>query len=154
MLAGFNNLDVTKKELIPEWSENNERPMSDFFDTSAYTALWKCPTCNGEYSARIRDRELGDDSCPYCTNKKVLPGYNSFLKRHPDLMEEWNWLNNYLLADPDQIGDNYSVPLWWNCPKCGEHYLCSPKKRLYYQKRHMESCTYCKGYRRKRRHFI
>ncbi|MBQ3601968.1 MAG: zinc-ribbon domain-containing protein [Lachnospiraceae bacterium] len=70
------------------------------------------------------------------------------------MMKEWNWINNYLLSDPDEILDRYSEPLWWNCPKCGETYLCSPQKRLYYQKRHMESCTYCKGYRRKRRHFI
>ncbi|MBE5967268.1 MAG: hypothetical protein E7255_09940 [Lachnospiraceae bacterium] len=31
-------------------------------------ALWNCPTC---YSARIYDREVGDDSCPYCSNKKA-----------------------------------------------------------------------------------
>ena len=135
-------------------SEKNERPMTDFFDTSKYIAIWNCPTCKGEYTAPIRDREVGDDACPYCSNRKVLPGVNSFKQRHPDLMKEWNWINNYLLANPDEILDRYNEPLWWNCPKCGETYLCSPKKRLYYQKRHMESCTYCKGYRRKRRHFI
>ena len=154
VLPGVNTLEVIKPELIPEWSDENERPMSDFLDTAYYKAIWNCQTCKGEYITSIREREAGDDACPYCSNRKVLPGVNSFKQRHPDLIKEWNWINNYLLTDPDEILDRYNEPLWWNCPKCGETYLCSPKKRLYYQKRHMESCTYCKGYRRKRRHFI
>ena len=32
--------------------------------------------------------------------------------------------------------------------------LSSKVCKLYYEKRHMESCSFCKGYRRKQRHFI
>lgn len=50
-----------------EWSPNNERSMSDFLATSSSTALWICPTCNGEYPAVVREREVEDESCPYCS---------------------------------------------------------------------------------------
>lgn len=130
VLPGVNTLEVTKSELILEWWDKNERPMSDFLDTAYYKAIWNCPTCKVEYIAPIREREMGDDACPYCNDRKVLHGFNSFEQRHPDLMKEWNWINNYLLADPDEILDRYNEPLWWNCPTCGETYLCSPKKGL------------------------
>ena len=97
----------------------------------------------------------GDDSCPYCTNRKVLPGYNSFAVKHDDLILDWDYINNYLLVNPEQIGDNYNGKVWWFCRNNSSHkYIMSPKQRLYFQKRHMESCTYCKGLRRKKRHFI
>lgn len=101
------------------------------------------------------NREVGDDSCPYCSNKKILSRYNSFAARHSDLMLTWDFVNNYILVDPDKVGDNCNEKVWWFCDNNKEHkYLIAPKQRLYFHKRHIESCTYCKGYRRKKRHFI
>ena len=155
VLAGFNSLDVTKKELIPEWSQNNERPMYDFFSSSAYSALWICPTCNGEYSEKIYNREFGDDSCPYCHNRKLLPGFNSFNVRHDDLLQEWDYINNYLIVDPNTILDTFNDDVWWNCKKHNQtyKYQMSPKRKVYLQKRHMQSCPLCKGRRRKKLHY-
>ena len=87
----------------------------------------------------------------YCDN---LPGVNSFAVLHPDLMNEWNHLDNYLLCDPDQILDNSISPVWWTCPVCAHDYKCSPKQRILYQERNMDACTFCKGLRRKERHYI
>ncbi|RGD63405.1 hypothetical protein DXA98_16755, partial [Lachnospiraceae bacterium OF09-6] len=78
-------------ELAEEWSENNESGPDEVRYNSRNTALWKCPTCYGEYSYIIGDRKTGDDACPYCSDRKILPGYNSFKVKHPDLMEEWCW---------------------------------------------------------------
>lgn len=153
-LAGFNTLEVTKPELVPEWSNNNERGMDEFFDTSCYMALWICSICNGEYQARIKTREVGDDSCPYCRGIRVLSGYNSFKIKHPDLMEEWDYINNYVLCDADKILENYSVNVWWICRDCGKRYYTSPNRKVYFQKRHMTACTYCKGLRRKKKYFF
>jgi len=154
VLPGFNSLDVIKKELIPEWSSNNERSMSDYLPMSSSTALWICPTCNGEYPAVIREREVGDDSCPYCSERKVLPGYNSFATKHSDLLEEWDYINNYLICNPDTILDKNNINVWWICKECHKHYSLSVNKKLYYQKRRMKSCSYCKGRRRKKKYFF
>lgn len=51
---------------------------------------WKFPTCSGEYPARICDREVGDDNCPYCSNRKALSGVNTFYVNHKELMKEWD----------------------------------------------------------------
>ena len=153
-LPNFNSLADTHKLLTKEWSPNNKRKPIEFVKKNIYTALWNCPTCHGEYAARICDREVGDDSCPYCNNRKALPGYNSFKVQNNELMEEWDTIDNYLLCNPDEIINTYSKDVWWSCRDCKTKYLMSPKKRLYYQRRHMKSCPYCKGLRRKKRYFF
>ncbi len=116
--------------------------------------LWTCPNCGGDYNFPVADREVGDDSCPYCNDKKPLKGLNTFADRHPDLLDEWDYMSNYLLCSPDEILESYQKTVWWKCKDCGRRYELSPKRKLLFQKRHMKSCTYCKGNRRKLRHFI
>ena len=153
-LKGFNSLADTHEELLKEWSINNDRNPEKLLKSSRYTALWKCPTCSGEYLARICDREIGDDNCPYCNNRIVLSGVNSFYVNHKDLMEEWDFINNYLICNADQILDTYSKEVWWNCQVCKTKYPMSPKKRIYYQTRSMKSCSFCKGLRRKKNYYF
>jgi hypothetical protein len=62
----------------------------------------------------ICDREI-DDSCPYCNNRKVSPGVNSFKVKYIDSMDEWDYINNYILCNPDEILDTYSKDVWWDC---------------------------------------
>jgi len=106
-LAGINTLEVRKAELVSEWSSNNERPITDFLVTSTNRALWICPTRTGEYTVKINEREFGDDSCPYCSGRKVLPGFNSLKVNHADLMNSWDYVNNYILVNQDEILDTY-----------------------------------------------
>ena len=153
LLPAFNDLRIVYPELASEWSSANPDKPSEYLRTSPHKALWACPTCHGEYVARICDRFVNDCICPYCNEKKVLPGFNSFAAKHPDEMEEWDELANYLLADPDEILSSYNQKLWWNCPQ-GHKYDMSPKQKLYYRMRKMQPCPYCKGRRRKLHHFF
>ena len=96
---------------------------------------------------------MGDCACPYCDYRKALKGYNTFAVLHKELLSEWDYISNYLICDPDTILDNFNKPVWWNCKTCGRRYELSPKMKVLYEKRHMKSCKYCKGNRRKRKHF-
>ncbi len=140
-------------EYLPLWSkENNRKPDDVFFDSSLWFK-WNCPDCSGTYGAYIKDVINKTKKCPYCNNIKILPGFNSFAANHPDLLKEWSYIDNYLLVDPDRIGDGYSEPVFWICPK-NHIYHMPPVWRIYYQKRNRESCPYCKGLRQKKRHFV
>lgn len=155
VLPRFNSLAVRHPEIATLWVESNERPPSEILPSLKIFANWLCPVCHGEYKALVADMVSGIADCPYCNDRQVLLGFNSFKARHKDLMDEWDDLSNYLLADPDQIGDSCIIPVWWNCPHDQEHhYMMSPKQRLLFQKRQQEPCLYCKGRRRKKHHFI
>ncbi len=63
-------------------------------------------------------------------------------------------IDNYVLADPNKISENYKNNVWWQCLN-NEKHRCknSPKSMVYYKKRSMESCPFCKGRRRKRKYY-
>jgi DNA-directed RNA polymerase subunit RPC12/RpoP len=152
VLPGFNSLKVKYPEIASLWSDENDISTDDVLSSSPRYVQWICPTCHGAYSASIKDMVSGEADCPYCTGRQVLPGFNSFKIKHPDLMDEWLYLNNSLLADPDQISENYNKKVWWECSQ-GHHYPMSPAKRIMFQKRHREPCPFCKGRRLKLRHY-
>ena len=153
-LAGHNSLVDTHPDLAKEYSPSNERGPETYHKENTNRVAWLCPTCENEYTSSINERELGDKSCPYCKGTKVIPGFNSFEQNHPGLMEEWDRINNYLLCNPDTIYDTYSKKVWWICKECNKKYLMSPNRRIYFQKRKMKACTYCKGLRRKKKYFF
>ena len=151
-LLGYNTLADIKPELLSEWSPNNDSNPNEVIATSTLSALWICPTCNGEYSALVRDRELGDDSCPYCNNKKILHGYNTLQARHPELVEqEWCYAENIILGVmPDDVLESYNGKVWWKCPTCEKKYIMTVKDRLMKKKRGHIACQQCRGRRWKR----
>ena len=153
VLPGFNSLADKYPDISKMWSDQNELSPNQVLPNTN-TAVWICPTCHGDYPARIIDVINGVTDCPYCSGRKALPGKTSFAALHPDLMEDWDYIANYCLINPDEILDTYSQKVWWNCKRSSEHkYPLSPADKVFYQKRHRESCPYCKGRRRKKKFF-
>jgi hypothetical protein len=93
--------------------------------------------------------------CPYCANRLLLPGVNSLADKHADLLNEWDYLNNYLLLQPTEVRDTSHSIVWWICKKdSSHHYPMSISQRLEILYRNRESCPYCRGHRVKLRHFM
>ena len=155
VLPGHNSLAVKKPEIAKMWSINNAKSANEVLYKAYEMALWSCPVCHGEFRALIKQMITEEVDCPYCNDRKPLAGFNSFAAKHKDLLTEWDYINNYVLVDPEQILDSCITPVWWTCSENPEHeYTMSPAKRILFQKRRKKTCPYCKGLRRKKRHFI
>lgn len=155
VVEDINSFAAVYPEQAMLWSPSNPQKPSEVFHDATQRFKWICPVCSGEYSATIDEIVNNPSVCPYCSNRQILPGFNSFKELHKDLIDNWDFISNYLLADPDKIGESCAIPVWWNCPHDQtHHYLMSPKQRLLFQKRQQEPCLYCKGRRRKKHHFI
>ena len=156
VLPGYNSLKALYPEAAKRWSSSNDTDPDQVLPSLSYEKLWVCGTCHGEYLAQIRDVVAGVDECPYCKGTKILPGYNSFADRHPDLISELDALANYLLpVSPNEVLDNSTYKFWWICKNDKSHkYYMSPKNRLMFEKRGREPCLYCRGQRRKLNHFV
>ena len=153
-LQGYNDLITTDPGLAKEYSPNNDRPLSEIRKTLKIRALWICPDCGNEYSAVIRDREVGDDSCPYCNDRKPLAGFNTIATR-ADLMKEWNAPANALCNnDPDAILPKRRQKVWWTCSECGRSYQMTAHDKALAAKRHLKSCPFCKGRRKVLPHYV
>lgn len=116
--------------------------------------MWKCQTHGLIYWATVRGMVDGSESCPYCSERKAVPGETSLKAVYSELVDaEWNYLSNALIGDPDNIFPDSSKTFFWKCQKCGYVYKASPKESVRDLQRNIESCSYCKGLRQKFIHY-
>lgn len=153
-LSGYNTLADKYPELATMWSADNDLGADSVLPDSSYEARWVCPNCNGKYDAPIRDMVNNTIECPFCSNKKALPGFNSLAVQYPSIAHEWDTIKNYAIGmNPDSILPTNTTPVWWICEK-GHKYRTSAKNRVLANKRHQVACRCCKGHRRGKRHFV
>ena len=76
-------------------------------------------------------------TCPYCNDRQLMPGYNSFANKYPDLYREMDEIANYLLPiSPFDVLDTSDYKFWFICKNDPTHkYPMSPRTRLMFQKR-------------------
>lgn len=113
-------LSVTHPELSKEadgWDP------SQFTSGSNKSVSWNCKLQH-KYSAAIYSRALAETGCPYCSNKKVLAGFNDLATTHPKIGKEADgWDSTSILA-----GSNRKFK--WICP-IGHSYSSSCNSRSY-----------------------
>lgn len=155
-IKGYNTVADLFIDIAKQWSSSNKYRPDELMPSSGEVVRLICPDCGGEHSARVYQAAAGKTSCPYCSDKFVLPGFNSFAVKHPDLLEEWDYTNNYILADPDTISEHCRIRVWFRCRKHPSHdeYEMTVEKRVRYKLRGQNPCPMCKGRRQKKKHFV
>jgi hypothetical protein len=83
VLPGFNDLATTHPELAKE--AHGWDPTSVLKNTGK-KLVWKCEL--GHTWVSRSDNRVRGSKCPYCMNKKVLPGFNDLATTHPELAKE------------------------------------------------------------------
>jgi DNA-directed RNA polymerase subunit RPC12/RpoP len=73
---------------------------------------WKCAHGH-EWLAAVSHRKRGN-GCPYCSNKKILKGYNDLATIHPEIAAEWDYEKNGELT-PFEIAPASNKKAWWKC---------------------------------------
>ena len=75
--------------------------------------------------------------CPFCAELKERQDNISF----EDLMNEWDYLNNLILGDPERIPNNTQLRFWWICKNNPEHrYRMAIVDKIANVKRSIEPC--------------
>ena len=114
VLIGYNDLATTNPELAKEWdySKNKDINPTDIVSGSNKKVWWVCK--NGhEWNATISSRNFGK-GCPYCSNQKLLKGFNDLATTNPELAKEWHPNKNNNLK-PDEIIFGTPRKVWWLC---------------------------------------
>lgn len=123
----FKQLDIEKNK--QEFSNLN---LDKITTGSGYKLWWKCSN-NSEhpsYQALIYNRINRNAGCPYCANKKVLPGYNDLATTHPEIAKYWDYQKNGNLTPSDILAGS-DLKVWWLCPK-GHSYFGRIANRIRY----------------------
>ena len=109
-----NSLFFSNPETTGEWhyEKNGVLKPEHFTPNSHRKVWWKCQIGH-EWQASIANRNKGR-GCPYCSGKKILPGYNDLQTVNPALANEWNYEKNTGVR-PIDVTPNSNKKAWWIC---------------------------------------
>jgi len=129
VLVGFNDLATTDPLLAKEWhpTKNENLKSTDITRGAGILVWWKCEK-EHEWCATPNKRTTDGTGCPYCSNRKVLSGYNDLATTNPRLAKEWHPIKNGKLT-PNEIVEGSVKKIWWRCEK-GHEWKAAPYNRI------------------------
>ena len=133
-----NSLLLFNPEVAQEWNyEKNGQLKPEQVTANSNKKIWWVCKKGHEWQNTINNRNRGRN-CPFCANKKILPGFNDLLTVNPTLAKEWNYQKNNGLTPMDVI-PNTPKKVWWKCQK--EHeWNATVNSRT-----QGNGCPYCSG---------
>ena len=120
------SLELLFPEIAKEWDYEKNKGLlpSQFYATSSRKAWWICAKGHS-YDCTISHRTVDNNGCPYCSNQKVLRGFNDLETTNPKLLEEWKYeKNNKEGTFPYNVFQGTHKKVWWKCNK-GHEWLAS-----------------------------
>ncbi len=124
---------IFESELVSywDWNKNTELDPKKTKVGSHKKAFWICKNKHSYISPIYR--QAAKISCPYCSKRKILSGYNDFktmcnIKHCGYLLNEWDFLRNTI--DISCVSANSSQKVWWICP-AGHNYQSRIDNRFY-----------------------
>ena len=134
VLPGFNDLSTTSPELAKRVSPNSKIRAIEVTTCSNKKLLWVCSRGH-EWEATVYDRSQGR-GCPYCSNKRILIGFNDLGTTNPELAKEVS-PNSEIKATEVTAGSDKK--LLWRCRK-GHEWESTVNDRS-----QGKGCPYCSG---------
>jgi hypothetical protein len=108
------DLAKVRPDLAAEWHPSKNRALTPRNVTrgSGIKAWWLCGEGH-EWEAVISSRVAGN-GCPYCSNQKVLAGFNDLATTDPEIANTWHPTKNEGLL-PTQVTRKAHKKVWWIC---------------------------------------
>ena len=107
------SLAATHPDLANQWHPTKNGDLAPT-DVVAGTAkkIWWFGECGHEWEAGGVSRSRNGTGCPFCTNRRVLRGYNDLATTHPHLAREWHPTKNGDLTPHDVLAGS-GKKYWW-----------------------------------------
>ena len=118
VISGENDLASLYPDLAAEWDpeKNDTLTPEQVTPASNRKAWWRCRSGHS-YAAVIASRTTNGTRCPYCANRKVLPGFNDLATVEPAVAAQWHPTLNGALT-PEMVTAGSHRRAWWQCA-CG-----------------------------------
>lgn len=131
VLAGFNDLATRRPDIAAQWDHELNASVEPNMVTvsSSRKVWWRCAKGHSWQTTVANRTKKNGSGCPYCTNRKVMPGYNDMATMFPEVAKEWDYERNGALS-PDMVVAGSNVIAWWRCPK-GHRWQAKIMNRTY-----------------------
>lgn len=112
---GENDLATVFPNIAAQWhpDKNGDLLPSNVTPFSNLRVWWRC-RLGHEYISQISARCSDNSGCPFCSGKKVLPGFNDLATKYPTIAEEWHPTLNGTLT-PQMVTAGSKKKIWWQC---------------------------------------
>lgn len=127
-------------ELASEWhlTKNSGLGPADIVPGSS-RKVWWLGKCGHEWEAKVVQRTKDGSGCPYCSGRRLLPGFNDLATKFPEVAAEWNVGRTGRKASEVRFNENKKG--WFTCSCCHGEYEAEIKRRTVQRK----GCPYCSG---------
>lgn len=101
-------------ELLNEW--DYEKNLSSPFEISAHNVAWVWWKCSlgHSYRTQANDKTSRKATCPICSGRRVLPGFNDLATRaSSSVVSEYDTTKNAL--SPQDVYWKTEISVWWTC---------------------------------------
>lgn len=141
LIIGKNDLSTRNPKLALEWHPTRNQNLTPS-DVAEYTSkrVWWLGQCGHEWDAKVAKRS-GGQSCPYCGNCRILPGYNDLLSQFPKIAAEWDYSKNDSLLPHETTARSNKNISWID--SLGHEWEMTPDKRT----SRGQNCPFCAGTR-------
>ena len=115
LLSSDNTLEIRYPDIAGQWhpTKNGDMTPQSVTAFSNKTVWWLCEAGH-DYQTAISRRTRGLSNCPYCTNRKILPGFNDLATKEPTVAKEWHPELNGTLT-PQMVTKGSRKRVWWKC---------------------------------------
>jgi hypothetical protein len=115
VVPGFNDLKTAFPDIASQWHNQKNLPLTaDMVSPYSNKKMWWICNLGHEYQATVALRTGRSTECPYCTNKKVLLGFNDLATSYPKIANQWHPTLNGDLR-PEQVTYGSRKKVWWIC---------------------------------------
>ncbi|NLE81193.1 MAG: zinc-ribbon domain-containing protein, partial [Rhodococcus sp.] len=90
--------------------------------------VWWVDRLGHEWQATVSNRTARHSGCPYCSNRKVLVGFNDLASHAPDLADQWHPTKNGDLR-PDSVLFRSARRSWWQ-DELGHEWQAEVRERV------------------------
>ena len=138
-ISGETDLQTIDRELCMDWHPTKNGDLKPYMvSPGSDRKVWWKGKCGHEWESSIYNYRKSRN-CPYCTNTRVLPGFNDLATKDPELSKEWHPTRNGGLK-PSDVLPHSNRKVWWK-GKCGHEWEAVISSR--YSNR--RGCPYCAG---------
>ena len=129
---GFNDLESQFPEIASQWhpTKNGTLTPDKITATSGKKVWWYLsyddPVSGKhfdfEWPAKVYNRTLDKNGCPYLSGQAVWPGFNDLESQFPEIALELHPTKNHHI-NPSKIAAFSNKKVWWSCKMCKKEWF-------------------------------
>lgn len=135
VLVGYNDLASTHNSVLNEWDWDKNTMLPTEITAGSNKKAWFICSKGHSYETKVYLKVLKNHQCPYCSNQRLLRGYNDLATTHPEIAKEWDFEKNNDMPDNYMAGSD--AKKWFKCDLGHSYYT-----RIYVRK-NGNGCPYC-----------